>query len=130
MDQLANMRASMDRKSEQYAAAMTAISRAQLATPFFDRQVRDVRTLPMIVGVRGSVLYDDAVADLAIFELPKRKVDRVLAAGVRAAISVASEMITGRTVALPNAPPRGRQAFRPRARRQVHWRAERGGCDD
>ena len=126
MDQENNMRAAQERKSDQYLAAEKAIRRAANRIPWKDRKVKTVSTLPLLVGVRGSVNHYEAVQALSIFDLTGKKTDRVLAAGVRAAITAASAMIDARTAALPSAPSRGKQQFKPRPWRATAWRADRG----
>jgi ribonuclease HI len=100
MDQEDNMAKASERKGEQYTEAVQALYRAQ--------QRRDMRgettsasTLPILVGVRGSVEYAEAVREFSVFGLSKRKLDKVLAAGVRAAITAGSNMISARAAALP-----------------------------
>ena len=126
MDQERNLYAAQHRKSTQYEAAERALRRAERRTPYLQRAIRDASSIPVVVGVRGSVLYDQIFPALSVFKLSKRRTDKVIAAGIRAAITAASEMIAARTAALPSAPHRGRQAYRARPHRDNGWRADRG----
>ena len=126
MDQDQNVYAAQERKSTQYSVAEAAIRRAERQTPFLNRTVRHVDSVPFVVGVRGSVVYNRLLGALEVFKLSARKTDRVIAAGVRAAVTASSEMITARTAALPTAPRRGRQAYQVRPRQDRGWRADRG----
>ena len=90
------------RKGEQYNAAVAVASAGQRAVRNFT-----VQTIPLIFGVRGSVAYSDIVQQLAPFGLSKP--DRVLAAGVRAAVAAASTMIDGRKAKLAELTAAGRQ---------------------
>ena len=112
MDQEDNMAKASVRKGEQYTEAVQALCRAQRRRDMHG-ETSVVCTLPILVGVRGSVEYTEAVREFGIFELSKRKLDKVLAAGVRAAIMAASNMISARTAALPFAQMRrGRRSCR------------------
>ena len=128
MDQQDNLYAALERKESQYDAAVAAIRRAQTSVQACNRPISAVSTKPFLVGVRGSVPYVDARYEMEVFELSSKKTDRVLAAGVRAAVAAASDMITARTAALPNAPRRGKQTYKPRPPRVQVWREDRGAA--
>ena len=100
MDQQDNMAKASERKGMQYSEAMDALRRAQRRRGT-QGETSVVSTLPILVGVRGSVEYSEAVNEFNVFKLSKRKLDKVLAAGVRAAITAASDMISARAAALP-----------------------------
>ena len=100
MDHHHTMPSARDTKSRQYAAAVTALRRGMPGV--------HVRTAPMVFGVRGSVLYPDALSELRPFALTPAGEKKVLAAGVRAAVTAASDMITARYAALPHVRGRGR----------------------
>ena len=78
--------------------------------------------------------YADACEGLKWFQLSNAKRDRILAKGVREAITGASNMCTARFEALrqlPGAPqlPNGRRqkvVIPPKAHRTQAWRADRG----
>ena len=100
MDHFHTMPRAHECKSKQYTTAVAALRRA-----LPDHRVT---TAPMVFGVRGSVLHTAAVEELRPFNLTPAGQKRVLAAGVRAAITAASDMITARYAALPSAKGRGR----------------------
>ena len=99
MDYETIMNAAVDRKSVQYNAAVKAARKA-------DRSLR-VCTAPLVFGARGSVMYARALAELRTFNLKPAALDKVLAAGVRAAVTAASDMVTARFAAAPRG--RGQQ---------------------
>ena len=107
MDHFDNMAKASAQKGEQYSAAMEALCRAQRQRAT-QKQTSIVSTLPLLVGVRGTVEYDEAHRGFGPFKLKPSQVDKVLAAGIRAAITGASDMISARTAALPHA-QRGRR---------------------
>ena len=92
MDHEHTMPRALDTKTHQYDAAVRAIRRG-------DSSVH-VRTVPVVFGVRGSILYNEAVSEFRSFGLKETVVAKVLAAGVRAAVTAASDMITARFAAL------------------------------
>ena len=98
MDYEQTMAKALAAKSNQYTKAVKAARRA-------DRGLR-VSTAPFIFGARGSVVYANALAELRTFNLKPAALTKVLAAGVRAAVTAASDMVTARFAALPG---RGRQ---------------------
>ena len=98
MDQDDNLSASSLRKGGQYNDAVAAIRRGQQTREGQVRQVKAVSTAPLIFGVRGSVDYADLAEQLRPFAL--KQPDKVMAAGVRAAITAASTMIDARREAL------------------------------
>ena len=135
MDNPDNMAAALVRKGAQYDAAVAALQRAQRSREHrHATAISSVSTAPLIYGVRGTVLIDEARDSLQQMRLTEPQLRRALTAGVRAAISGASEMCTARTAALRCLPakprlPNGRTA-------RVHipqkpfkagpWRRERG----
>ena len=92
MDHVHTMPAAHACKTKQYDAAVRALKKGN---PSFM-----IRTAPLVFGVRGSVLYTPATSELYPFGLTTAKKRQVLAAGVRAAVSAASDMITARYAAL------------------------------
>ena len=91
MDHPHTMPTALECKTHQYDAAVRALRRANPALT--------VRTVPLVFGVRGSVLYADAKSELRVFNMKPAADTRVLAAGVRAAITAASDMVTARFTA-------------------------------
>ena len=67
-------------------------------------------TIPFVFGVRGSVAYADACTGLQWFKLSQAKIDKVLACGIREAITGANDMCNARYAALREMPRRPRQA--------------------
>ena len=88
----------------------------------------------MIFGVRGTVLMTEAAEGLKDLKLTGAQLKRVLASGVCAAITAASEMCSARFAALRSLPasPRGRDGKKvktvipqkPAIARP--WRSDRG----
>jgi hypothetical protein len=115
MDQDENIRASTLQKGTQYDEAVNAILKGQRSQEGQLQPIKVVRTVPLIFGVRGSVDLQDITSQLAPFKM--KKPARVIAAGIRAAISGASNMIVARREALSEL--QGEQ----RERRQI-WRAQ------
>ena len=126
MDNPDNMSAALERKGGQYNIAVEAARRANL--------LYTVATAPLIFGVRGTVLLDEARDALIALGLPDGKLKKALAAGVRAAITAASDMCSARAAALRCLPkaPRGADGKRirvvipPKPFKPAPWRAERG----
>ena len=93
-----------------------------------------VETAPMIFGVRGTVLFEEARSSLEALLLTGAQLKRVLANGVRAAIKGASDMCTARAAALKCLPraPRGPDGKRvkvvipPKPFQAPAWRQDRG----
>mmetsp|Transcript_35403 Transcript_35403/g.72869 ORF Transcript_35403/g.72869 Transcript_35403/m.72869 type:complete len:570 (+) Transcript_35403:200-1909(+) len=92
MDHPHTMPSALEAKTHQYDAPVRALRKGQ-------PDLR-VRTAPLIFGVRGSVLFPEATTELQPFMLTPAATKRVLAAGVRAAITAASDMVTARSEAL------------------------------
>ena len=111
MDQGDSLTAATLRKGEQYDAAVQAVTKGE--RPQRSSQFA-VSTAPLVFGVRGSVDYADILLHLAPFNL--HRPDRVLAAGVRAAVAAASTMIDGRKAKLAELAAVGRQSRGGRAR--------------
>ena len=135
MDHSFTMDAALVRKAHQYDEAVDALSRAQANIPLSARTVTQVHTVPMIFGVRGAVAYAEACQALQWFKLSQARQDKILAQGVREAITGASDLCTARFEALrkiPAAPrlPNGRRQrviIPPKPYRPSEWRADRGG---
>ena len=137
MDNPDNIKEALARKGRQYATAMRALERAQRRSATkHSTPIRVVTTAPLIFGVRGTVLINEARAALMPIGLTEGQLKRVLAAGVRAAITAASEMCTARSEALkslPKAPrgPNGRRVkviIKPKPMKPAPWRGDRGWC--
>ena len=64
------------------------------------QSITSISTAPLIFGVRGTVMMDTAREALQRLLLTESQLKRVLAAGVRAAITAASNMCSGRVAAL------------------------------
>jgi hypothetical protein len=136
MDNPDNMSAALETKGDQYKEAVRALERAQRC-----RQTKHptsiiyISTAPLIFGVRGTVLMDEARAALMPFNLTEAQLKKVLGAGVRAAITAASDMCSARAAALKCLPkaPRGANGRRVQVKipqkpfRARHWRGDRGG---
>ena len=121
MDRDDSMAAASARKGKQYDAAVDAIHRASIAGAWADR-VSECQTLPLMFGVRGSVEY--TAMRQALDTLQVKAADKVLAAGVRAAIEAATSMIGARRAALSEGG--GTSGSEGGARRQRGGRRQRG----
>ena len=135
MDHTHTMLAALDRKTHQYDEAIAAVQRAQEPLLLSKRTVRIVNTIPLVFGVRGAVAHAEAIEGLKWFKLSSAKMDRILAQGVRAAITGASDLCTTRFEVIhkvPGAPrlPNGKRQrviIPPKPHCQQVWRADRGG---
>ena len=136
MDNPENMTTACMLKGRQYAVPMRALQQAQQSRELRHSQaIHSITTSPLIFGVRGTVLMKEAREGLAPMELTEKQLKTVLASGVRAAITAASEMCAARFAALRSVPvqPRGPDGKRvkviipPKPFRQQQWRADRGG---
>ena len=134
MDHPLTMAAAIERKSQQYDEAVEAIRRAQQALSYSARTVAEVSTIPMVFGVRGAMAYSEACEGFKWFAMSAAKRDRILAKGVREAITGASDLCTARFEALKKVPaaprlPNGKRQrvvipqkpFKPSV-----WRGDRG----
>ena len=135
MDNPDNMSEALVNKGRQYEAAMAALRRAQnLRALRHSSRISAVVTAPLIFGVRGTVMVNEAREVLSSLQLSEAQLRKVLAAGVRAAISAASDLCTARAAALRCLPkaPRGPDGKRvkvvipPKPQRQTPWRGDRG----
>ena len=135
MDNPDNMSAALARKGHQYDAAVAALLRAQTRRATrHSSHIAKVSTAPLIFGVRGTVMIDEARTALAGLGLKEAQLKRALAAGVRAAITAASDMCTARVAALKCLPkkPRGPGGKRvkviipPKPFKAGPWRGDRG----
>ena len=136
MDNPDNMAAACEAKGKQYRIPLRALMKAQ--EPGRRKRgalaVASATTAPLIFGVRGTVLMDVAASSLESLGLNKAQLHKVLASGVRAAITAASEMCAARFAALRTLPaqPRGangkrqKQVIPPKPTRLSGWRSERG----
>ena len=136
MDNPDNMREACAAKGQQYIKPMRAIMKAQ--EPGQKKRgsptVYSATTAPLIFGVRGTAMINVAAESLAPLGLTKAQLDTVLASGVRAAITAASDMCAARFAALRTLPakPRGQRGTRrkqvipPKPTRLPPWRSERG----
>ena len=128
------MREALERKGHQYDEALAAVVRDQGCTPLQQRQVLTASTLPLIFGVRGGLAYAEACESLAVFKLTAAKRDRILACGVREAITGANDLCNARFAALKTVPgpprlPNGKRQkvlIPPKPARPTVWRADRG----
>ena len=136
MDNPTNMTEACEAKGRQYTFAMRALRKAQ--EPGQRKRgsvaIASVSTAPLVFGVRGTVLMEVATESLAPLGLKKTQLDKVLASGVRAAVTAASDMCAARFAALRTLPakPRGPNGKRmktvipPKPTRFLPWRSERG----
>lgn len=135
MDNPENMAAAAAAKGNQYEIPMRALRDAQNhSATKHTSHIYQVSTAPLIFGARGTVLMKEAIEGLAPFQLTTAKINKVLASGVRAAITAASSMCGARFAALRSLPaqPRGPDGKRikiciPQKPMQPRpWRSERG----
>ena len=134
MDHPHTIKEALERKGRQYDEALAAVARDTRSTPLRQQQVRSARTLPLVFGVRGGLAYTEACSELEVFKLSPAKRDRILACGVRAAISGANDMCNARYAALKTVPgqprlPNGKRQkvhIPPKPTRPPTWRADRG----
>ena len=110
MDHPHTMREALAVKTRQYSVAAKAFRR--------EHPSWISKTTPLIFGVRGSVITANASMELRPFALKPRQLDKVLAAGVRAAITGASDMATARMAAITAGTPARRTARAVSARRR------------
>ena len=136
MDNPDNMSVALECKGNQYTEAMAALERAQRSRAWrHQTAITSVTTAPLIFGVRGTVLIDEARTSLQALKLSEKQLQKVLTRGVREAVTAASEMCTARTAALkclPKAPrgPDGKRAkviIPQKPFRRGGWRSDRGG---
>jgi len=136
MDHPHTLREAVERKERQYDAAVDALFRAQDRAKYDDK-LQHIVTIPLVFGVRGSVAYAEACEGLRWFNMSEAKRDKVLACGVREAITGASDLCTARFAALKSLPraPRGADGKRVKIRipPKPHgvgkgWRADRWVC--
>jgi hypothetical protein len=135
MDNPDNMAVALARKGHQYDKAVEALTRAQnYRSTKHSSRIAGVSTAPLIFGVRGTVMIDEARESLRVLGLTEAQLKRALATGVRAAITAASDMCTARTAALKCLPgiPRGADGKRVKTHipqkpfKAAHWRRDRG----
>ena len=136
MDNPDNMAAACEAKGNQYAIPMRALRQAQRSREHRHPALvtEQISTAPLIFGVRGAVLMDVARESLTPLQLTGAQLDRVLASGVRAAVTVASSMCAARFAAKRSLPaaPRGPNGQRVKIRipqkpfQSRPWRSERG----
>lgn len=136
MDHEHTLQAALAVKSHQYDAAIQAALRAQADTPYDQRTVKTVTTAPFIFGVRGSVMTLDCAPFFHLLGLSQAKTDNILASGVRAAITAASDMCAARLAAKAKQPPAPRPRLPGKRKRQTTipdkpwraspWRSDRG----
>jgi hypothetical protein len=136
MDNPDNMAAACAAKGQQYMVPMRALQKAQRSREHRHPALvtEQISTAPLIFGVRGAVLMDVAGVSLAPLGLTTKQLHRVLASGVRAAITAASTMCSARFAAnksLPAAPrgPNGKRIkvlIPQRPMQPRPWRSERG----
>lgn len=138
MDNPDNTLAALEAKGHQYNVAVAALSRAQCSTAYCGTTcITSVATAPLIFGVRGTVLVEEAAEALQALNLTSAQLRRALAGDVRAAITVASEMCTARVAALKCLPPTPLGPDGKRAKVVIpqkpfvtpHWRVDRRGGD-
>ena len=140
MDNPDTMAAALAAKGQQYAQAMRALRDAQRTREHRHQgptPITSVTTCPLIFGVRGTVMMEEAWLGLAPLKLSNAQLQRVLAHGVRAAISAASDLCDARFAALRSLPkkPRGAdgriaKVHIPQKRfRDPGWRSDRGASN-
>ena len=136
MDNPDNMAAALERKGQQYVVAMDALRRAQDRRDTRHKiRIGQVSTAPLIFGVRGTVLINDARSSLQGLQLSEKQLLKVLTRGVREAVTAASDMCSARMAALKCLPraPRGPDGKRikvvipPKPFQRPSWRSDRGG---
>ena len=131
MDHAHSLKAAVERKEVQYAEAVSAFERASRhrggnALAF---------CVPLVFGVRGSVAWETAMGALEWVDIKEAQREKVLAAGVRAAITAAADMCGARFAALRKVVKPRRRRGQPRRDvipqkpfRCPGWRADRGGA--
>jgi len=124
MDQGDSLMASVQRKGHQYDAAVAAIEHGQHTAAGRATPVRVVDTIPLVCGVRGSVDYDNLAMHLIPFLLKKK--DKVLAAGVRAAVEGVEAMTDARQAALADGVHRRRPVLQAARQRGAASARQRG----
>ena len=136
MDNPDNMVEALEAKGHQYDVAVAALERAQRSAAHkHSTRITSVVTAPLVFGVRGTVLVNEAADALQALNLTEAQLRRALAHGVRAAITAASDMCSARAAALkclPQAPrgPDGKRmkvTIHPKPFVVPHWRQDRGG---
>ena len=103
MDNPDTMATALQVKGQQYAQAMRALEDAQRPRAYKHQgpsRITSITTCPLIFGVRGTVLIEEARTGLQHLKLSSAQLKRVLAHGVRAAITAASDLCTARFAAL------------------------------
>mmetsp|Transcript_61234 Transcript_61234/g.126488 ORF Transcript_61234/g.126488 Transcript_61234/m.126488 type:complete len:503 (-) Transcript_61234:1075-2583(-) len=137
MDNPDNMARACQVKGQQYEVPERALREAQRFRAYRHQgsaAIRSVSTCPLIFGVRGTVLVEEAWTGLQALELTKGQLRKILTCGVRAAVSAASDMCTARFAAMKCLPrrPRGpdgkviKQHIPPKPFRPAGWRSDRG----
>jgi hypothetical protein len=136
MDNPDNMSEALVKKGHQYDAAVKALVKAQSSRVLkHSSRIASVTTAPLIFGVRGTVLLDEAREALRPLNLREAQLRKAMAAGVRAAITAASDMCSARAAAMKCLPkaPRGPDGKRVKVKipqkpqKARSWRADRGG---
>mmetsp|Transcript_29555 Transcript_29555/g.60617 ORF Transcript_29555/g.60617 Transcript_29555/m.60617 type:complete len:234 (+) Transcript_29555:306-1007(+) len=136
MDTEDNLAAALEAKGRQYIEAERAIRRAQRALSRVTT-IDSVITAPLVFGVRGSVMTEDAKEGLRSLQLTDARFRRAMVAGVRAAITGLLEMCTARFEALKQLvrppPPAGRrrrapEVIPPKPWVRAAWRSDRGAA--
>lgn len=137
MDNPDTMAAALAEKGQQYAQAMRALQDAQRSREHRHQgpsRITSITTCPLIFGVRGTVLVEEAWRGLQPLALTRAKFNTIMAHGVRAAITAASDLCSARFAALRSLPKRLRGANGRLVRvvipqkqfRDPGWRSDRG----
>ena len=136
MDNPDNMQEACQAKGLQYQEAMAALDRAQRrAATKHPTTIRIISTAPLIFGVRGTVLFEEAREGLLSLNLTPAELDKVLAQGVRAAMGAAADMCAARFAAqraLPRVPHGAdgkciKLVIPPKPFKPTEWQGDRGG---
>lgn len=106
-----------ERKAEQYVQAEQAVRRG----PTWRSRVRSVDTLPFVFGVRGSVRHKTLRENLLALDVKDKQCDKVIAQGIRAAITEARQVCVAHKELAKSAP----KAFGPHLRHQYTARGVR-----
>jgi ribonuclease HI len=100
MDNPSTLAAALAAKTAQYAKAAAALRRAQIGKPPSANTLDTVEVIPLIFGVRGTVLEEPCQPLFTTLGLKKAQATKVLATGARSAIEAASAICAARRTAL------------------------------
>ena len=100
MDNPSTLAAALAAKTAQYSKAAAALRRAQIGKPPSANTLDTVEVIPLIFGVRGTVLEEPCQPLFTTLGLKKAQATKVLATGARSAIEAASAICAARRTAL------------------------------